>query len=49
MVTFKLKANGDKQWFVNFDGILYKCVNQDVATELFKLFTQRAIKVVVKQ
>ena len=44
MVTFKLNADGSKTWFVEFDGTKYRCVNQDVATELFKLFTQRAIK-----
>ena len=48
MVTFTLDKQGRKHWQLVFGGVKFQCVNQDVANELFKLFTQRAVKVVDK-
>lgn len=45
MVTFILNKDGSKAWQVEFHGVVYLCVNQDVANELGKLFRTRSIKV----
>ena len=49
MVQFTLDKQGRKHWEFTFGGVRYLCVNQDVANEMFKLFTQRAVKVAHNQ
>ena len=43
MITFTQDKQGRKTWQLVFGGVKFQCVNQDVADELFKLLTQRAV------
>ena len=45
MITFMLDKQGRTHWQVVHDGVKFSCVNQDVAKELLKLFTQKAVRV----